>query len=91
MPTLSVLVKPRSHASSLEQRPDGTWLARLRSPPVDGKANAELIELFAAHFGCAKSAVTIRSGAASRMKLVTVPGAPDERPAGGGARSGPRA
>ena len=73
--TLQVRVKPNSGASSLVQAEDGTWIARLKSPPVDGKANKELIGLIAAHFGCAKSAVTIRSGASGRMKLVRVRGA----------------
>ena len=51
---------------------DGTWVARLKSPPVDGKANAELIELIAEHFGCRRSAVSIKSGAGGRIKLVRI-------------------
>jgi uncharacterized protein (TIGR00251 family) len=70
--TLRIKVKPNARASSLVQEADGTWLARLKSPPVDGKANQELIELVAEHFHCAKSAVLIKSGASGRVKLVTV-------------------
>lgn len=70
--TLQIKVKPNSRASALEQAADGTWVARVKSPPVDGKANAELVELVAAHFGCRKSAVVIRSGASGRMKLVRI-------------------
>jgi hypothetical protein len=69
---IKVKVKPNARVSGLEQMPDGTWLARLKSPPVDGRANAELIALVAAHFGCLRSAVAIRSGASGRMKLVRV-------------------
>ena len=69
---LQVKVKPNARTSSLTQAEDGTWLAQLKSPPVDGKANMELIALVSARFGCAKSAVTIRSGASGRMKLVQV-------------------
>jgi uncharacterized protein YggU (UPF0235/DUF167 family) len=47
---LRVKVKPNARVSSLVQKPDGTWLARLKSPPVDGKANQELVELVAEHF-----------------------------------------
>ena len=50
----------------------GAWLAQLKSPPVDGKANKELIALIAGHFGCPKSAVSIKSGASGRMKWVRV-------------------
>jgi uncharacterized protein (TIGR00251 family) len=69
---LQIKVKPNSRVSGLEEAGDGTWIARVKSPPVDGKANAELVELVAAHFGCRKSAVVIRSGASGRLKLVRI-------------------
>ncbi len=69
---LQVKVKPRSKASALVQEGDGTWTARIKAPPVDGKANEELVRLVAAHHGCPRSAVTIRSGASARLKLVAV-------------------
>lgn len=74
MPSLviQVKVKPRSRGSSLVDAGDGTWVAQLKSPPVDGKANAELLGLVAGHFGCRKSSVSIKSGAAGRMKLIRV-------------------
>lgn len=71
MKTLQVKVKPNARASSLEQG-DGVWLAQLKSPPVDGKANAELIALIAKEFGCRKAQVTIKAGAGGRMKLVRI-------------------
>src|ERR1700748_2178850 len=70
--TLSVKVKPGSRTSALEALEDGTWLAHVKSPPVDGKANAELVALVAARFGVRKSQVSIRSGASGRMKLVRI-------------------
>jgi uncharacterized protein YggU (UPF0235/DUF167 family) len=72
MRVIQVKVKPRSRVSALEQAEDGTFVARLRSAPVDGKANAELIELVARHYGCSKSAVSIKSGASSRTKRVAI-------------------
>jgi uncharacterized protein YggU (UPF0235/DUF167 family) len=69
---LRVKLKPNARASSFKQSPEGTWLAGVKSPPVDGKANQELIALVAAHFRCPKSAVSIRSGASGRLKLVQV-------------------
>ncbi|CAN5250961.1 DUF167 domain-containing protein [soil metagenome] len=71
---LSVKVKPNARASKLTPMDDGTWTATLRSPPADGKANEELITLVAAHFGCPKSTVSIRSGASSRSKRVEIAG-----------------
>ena len=70
--TLRVKVKPNARATALVQQDDGTWLAKVKSPPVDGKANAELVELIAEHFRCRKSAVTIASGASGRLKLIKV-------------------
>jgi uncharacterized protein len=70
--TIQIKVKPNTRASLLEQKEDGTWLAQLKSPPVDGKANEELIALVAKHFRCRTSEVEIKSGASGRVKLVRV-------------------
>lgn len=72
MQTLRVKVKPNARSSELLQQEDGSWLARIKSPPVDGKANAELVRLIASTFSCRKSSITIRSGASGRMKLVQI-------------------
>ena len=72
-PTIvEVRVKPRSGLSKLVQGEDGKWLAQLKAAPVAGKANQELVTLVAAHFGCCKSAVTIKSGLSGRTKLVRI-------------------
>ena len=47
-------------------------MAQIKSPPVDGKANEELIALIAKHFGCRKSDVLIKSGGSGRLKLVQI-------------------
>jgi uncharacterized protein (TIGR00251 family) len=72
MPTISIKVKPNARTSSLEESEQGVWYAQLKSPPVDGKANAELIALVAKHFGCKKADVTIKSGASGRNKIVSI-------------------
>jgi uncharacterized protein (TIGR00251 family) len=69
---IQVKVTPRSRASSLTQAADGTWVAKLKSPPVDGKANAELIALVAEQFGCSKAAVSIKAGVSGRRKIVQI-------------------
>lgn len=73
MRTLSVKVKPNARTSSLEQS-DDVWLAQLKSPPVDGKANAELIALIAEKFALRRNQVTIKAGAGGRTKLVRIDG-----------------
>ena len=69
---LRIKVKPNARESALTQGPDGLWLAPRAAPPVDGKANQELIALVAKHFGRPKACVSIKSGASGRMKLVRV-------------------
>ncbi len=72
MPTIQLKVKPGARVSRLSRQPDGVWLAQVKSPPVDGKANAEVIALVAKEFGCTKADVTIKCGAGGRVKLVTI-------------------
>ena len=69
---IQVKVKPNARASQLEEKEDGTWLAQIKSPPVDGKANEELITLLAKHFKCPKSNVRIKSGGSTRIKLIQI-------------------
>jgi len=69
---IRVKVKPNGRSSSLLQMPDGSWLAQVRAPAIEGKANKELIGLVASHFHCVKAAVSIKSGASGRMKLVRI-------------------
>ena len=69
---IQVRVKPGARQSVLSQVEDGTWLAHVKSAPIEGKANDELVALVARHFGCRRSAVSIRSGASGRTKLVRI-------------------
>jgi uncharacterized protein len=69
---IQIKVKPNARASLLERQGDGTWLAQVKSAPVDGKANEELVALVAKEFGCRKSQVSIKTGGSSRTKLVRI-------------------
>lgn len=72
---VQVKVKPNAKVSVLEapSAEGQPWLAKLKSPPVDGRANEELIALVAEHFGFRRSEVTLKVGASSRLKLVQIP------------------
>jgi len=69
---LQVKVKPRANVSQLSQAANGRWIAKLKSAPVDGKANEELVGLVAERFQCRKAELTIKTGATGRTKLVKV-------------------
>ena len=71
---IQVKVKPRARKSAIEGAGDGTFIAHVKASPVDGRANDELIELVARHFGCGKAAVSIKSGASARTKLLRIEG-----------------
>ncbi|MGC9505170.1 DUF167 domain-containing protein [Baaleninema sp.] len=70
---VTVKVKPNSKQQSIAVEEDGSFTVRLQSPPVDGKANKELVKLLAKRFGVRKSQVAIRSGETSRIKRIEIP------------------
>jgi uncharacterized protein len=72
MRVLQVKVKPSARVQSFSPEDDGTWRAQIKSPPVDGKANEELIALIASHFGVRRAQVRIKSGTSGRLKRVEV-------------------
>jgi uncharacterized protein len=67
-----VKVKPNSKQQKIEEQPDGSLTVHLKSPPVDGKANEELIKLLSEKFDVPKSYIRIKSGLSSRQKLVEI-------------------
>jgi uncharacterized protein (TIGR00251 family) len=69
---IRVRVKPNSRRSCLNRLSDGGWLAKVTAPAIEGKANKELVGLIANEFRCAKAAVSIKSGARGRIKLISI-------------------
>jgi uncharacterized protein (TIGR00251 family) len=69
---VSVKVKPNSKNPRIEEDAAGTLTVYLKSPPVEGKANAELIERLAERFGVPKSRVRVKSGLSSKTKLIEI-------------------
>jgi uncharacterized protein (TIGR00251 family) len=59
---LKVQVKPNTKQQKIKEQADGSLTIYLKSPPVDGKANQELIKLLAKYYGIPKSQVLIKSG-----------------------------
>jgi uncharacterized protein (TIGR00251 family) len=69
---LSVRIQPKSSKEAVEQLADGSYKIFVHSPPIDGKANAAVVEVLAKHFKVAKSSVKIVSGEKSRSKIVEI-------------------
>ena len=67
---LLVKVKPNALKNSLRQFQDGTWIAEVKAPPNNGKANRALIKVIAKQFNVTKSHVSIKKAKSGRIKLI---------------------
>lgn len=72
MKVFQVKVKPNSKQQRIQILEDGSLVVYLKSPPVDGKANAELIQCLAKEFHVSKSCVQIQSGLTSKLKRIAI-------------------
>lgn len=77
--TFRVRVVPRASRSEVAGEHDGALRVRVAAPPVEGAANEELARLLSREFGVPARDVEIKSGHASKTKLVRVRGANAER------------
>ena len=71
---INIRVIPRAGRSGLAGTRDNALLVRLNAPPVEGAANAELVDVLSEILEVPKRAVTIVSGERSRSKRVLVSG-----------------
>ncbi|MBL8350951.1 MAG: DUF167 domain-containing protein [Burkholderiaceae bacterium] len=69
---LDLSVQPNARRTTVDGLHDGALRVRLAAPPVDGKANARLLEWLAGELGCPKRALELLRGEASRRKQVQV-------------------
>lgn len=69
---LTCLIQPRASQDEIVGIHDQQLKIRLTSPPVDGKANAQLVAFLAKQFGVAKNKVRLISGESSRRKTLTI-------------------
>jgi uncharacterized protein (TIGR00251 family) len=73
---IDVHVQPRASRSEFA----GTWgdrlKLRLKAPPVDGRANEELVAFLALEFGVPRRSVRVEQGLSGRDKRVRIVDAP---------------
>jgi len=74
--TIAVRATPRASKSVLLPGTPEHFAARIAAPPVEGAANAALIELVAKTFGVPKRDVTLIAGDTARVKRLTITGDP---------------
>ena len=71
---INVRAAPCSSRAGLDGTVGDALKVRVRSAPVDGKANKELIEVLADTFGLPKSAVVFKGGETSKTKRLLLRG-----------------
>ena len=69
---ITVRVIPAASRSKVILDKNGTLKIYLISPAQDGKANKELIELFAKNLHLPKNSITIESGLTCRIKRLSI-------------------
>ena len=72
--TFTVRVIPRSSRTEIVGEHDGALKIKLKSPPVDGAANEELIRFLSKLLSVPRSNIEIVNGETSRSKRMRVSG-----------------
>ena len=71
---LTIKAVPRASRSEVVERQADAWRVRLKAPPVEGKANEELVKFLAKTLGVPGCSVSLVAGQASKFKLVDIEG-----------------
>lgn len=71
---LALLVQPRASRTRVVGEHDGLLKLQLAAPPVDGEANAALLEFLARRLAVPRRQLELTAGEASRRKRVVVRG-----------------
>jgi len=75
---LTVRVIPRASKPGIAGTRDGALLVRLQSRPIEGAANAELIEILAKALHVPRGSISIIAGERSRQKRVRIEGVSED-------------
>ncbi len=70
--TVDIRVIPRARRNEVDGERAGRLLVRTTAAPVDGKANAAVCKILAAHFGVPTRAITVIAGDHSRDKTIRI-------------------
>jgi uncharacterized protein (TIGR00251 family) len=70
--TLDILVQPRASRAKIGPMHDGRLKVAVTAPPVDGEANAAVVELIARRLGIARGDIEVIAGAGSRRKTLRI-------------------
>ena len=75
---LVVRVTPGAKRNAVTGLKEGVWHIKIAAPPIEGKANEELVAFLSKLLGVRKSNLSVVKGQTSRNKLVSVSGLPQK-------------
>ena len=71
---IAVQAHPGAKRNELVRFEEGVWHIKIAAPPIEGKANKELIEFLSDVLDISKSQITIEKGTTGHRKLIAVDG-----------------
>jgi hypothetical protein len=74
MTRIVVQAQPRAKQNQVLRYADGVWHLRIAAPPVEGKANQELVKFLGEVLGISKTNLTIEKGLTAKRKVLVVKG-----------------
>lgn len=69
---IEVQVKTRSKKEAVEKLSSTSFVVRVNTPPIDGKANKRVVELLANDLGVPKTSIVLVRGHKSKLKVFEV-------------------
>lgn len=67
-----VKTKPGAKEDKIEKIDEANYIAHIKEPPINGRANAALVKLLAEHFDVSPSLIEIISGYMARIKVIEI-------------------
>lgn len=72
MRKIEIIIKPNAKIGNVEKLTDNAFKVSVKSPPKDGKANKEMIEIISNYLGVHQNEVKIIFGWKSRRKILQI-------------------
>jgi uncharacterized protein len=69
---LFIKIKPNSKQSKIEQLDNKNYIIWIKEPPIENKANLELIKALSKHLKIPKSNIKIVKGIKSKNKVIEI-------------------
>ncbi len=71
---ISIKVKTNAKETKVEKLEGSNYIVKVKTAPIEGKANEAVIKALSAFFDVPKSNIAIKSGLTSKQKIVEIAG-----------------